>query len=129
MHFLKLLRLPVFALLAFIITAVLAPAPARADINLDDLAPKLTKCWGTTCVMPDASVNAVVFNLGTKKFEAGIVLARYFEVGYSRRFATDEAGTNYISIAGNVPWDVFTRATLPQRSARAKLGRVTAEDF
>jgi hypothetical protein len=171
MRFLKSLCLPVFALCAFLLAA---QAPARADINLDDIAPAVTKCWGTTCVMPDASVNAVVFNLGTKKFEAGtvalggglallfasdsalasgltahltgvlsqetgrssyamptigVVLARYFEIGYSRRFATGEPGTNYISIAGNVPWDVFTRATLPQRAARAKVDRITAEDF
>jgi hypothetical protein len=153
----------------------LAYSPAaRADINLDDIAPKLTKCWGTTCVMPDAAVNATLFNLGTKKWEVGttslgagvallfaadqaiasgltvhltgvlsqeagkasfymptvgIVIARYFEAGFSRRFATDEPNANYISIAGNIPWDVFTKATLPQRVERVKAGKLTAEDF
>ena len=164
-------------ILAFIVFAILAlsgATPAHADINLDDIAPQLTKCWGTTCVMPDASVNAVVFNLDSKKWEAGtvslgggvallfaadqalasgltvhltgvlsqetgkssfamptigVVLLRYLEVGFSRRFASDEPNASYISVAGNIPWDVFTRATLPQRSATARASKLTASEF
>jgi hypothetical protein len=174
MGYLKSLCLPVFALLAFIATAALAPAPARADISLDDIAPAVTKCWGTTCVMPDAAVNATLFNLGTKKFEVGtvglgagvallfaadqavasgltvhltgvlsqetgkssfamptvgLILLRYLEVGFSYRLASDEPNAKYISLAGNVPWDVFTKATLPQRVARVKAGKLVEADF
>lgn len=158
-----------------LIGAGLAYSPAaRADINLDDIAPKLTKCWGNTCVMPDAAVNATLFNLDTKKFEAGtvglgagvallfasdqatasgltvhltgvvsqeagkssfamptvgVILLRYLEVGFSYRFASDEPNAKYISLAGNIPWDAFTKATLPQRAARVKAGKLSAEDF
>lgn len=157
--------------------ALLAASPARADINLDDIAPKVTKCWGSTCIMPDAAVNAVLFDLSTKKWEAGtvslgaglallfaadqayasgitahltgvlsqeagkasfamptvgVIVARYFEVGYSYRFADGGPNASYISVAGNIPWDVFTKATLPQRATAARLqarGLVRAEDF
>ena len=155
----KRILFPVLAL------ALLAAAPARADINLDDIAPKLTKCWGNTCIMPDAAVNAVLFNVDSKKFEAGTVslgaglalllfsdqfyasgivahvtgvisqeegkssfamptvglaFLRYVEVGFSYRIASGEPNTSYISLAGNIPWDVFTTATLPQRATAAR---------
>jgi hypothetical protein len=146
----------------------LVSTQARADINLDDIAPKVTKCWGTTCVMPDASLNAVLFDISAKKWEVGTtslgaglallfaadspyasgisahvtgvltqetgkssfamptigaVFLRYFEVGYSYRISSSAANTSYLSVAGNIPWDVFTAATIPQR---AKAARVAA---
>jgi hypothetical protein len=151
----------------FIIAALLCSfaAPAKADINLDNLAPNLTKCWGSTCVMPDAAVNAALFDLSAKKWEVGttslgaglallfasdspyasgaalhltgvltqaegkssfamptigIVLARYFEVGYSYRFNSGAENSSYLSVAGNIPWDVFTTATIPQRAMAAR---------
>lgn len=155
-----------------ILTAlILAPLAARADVNLDDIAPKLTKCWGTTCLMPDASVNATMFNIDTKKWEAGVValgggamllfaadqdygsglcahltgkmsqetgqnsfamwsagavFLRYLEVSYTRTWLSDGPASQYISVAGNIPWDVFTRATMPNRAraAQNKDGRI-----
>jgi hypothetical protein len=150
---------------AILALALFASSPARADINLDEIAPKLTKCWGNTCIMPDAAVNAVLFNLTTKKLEAGtvslggglallfwsdqwyasglvghvtgvltqetgkssfamptlgLVFLRYVEVGFSYRWSSDEPNAKYISVAGNIPWDVFTTATLPQRATAAR---------
>ena len=152
---------------ALILGSLLIAGTARADFNLDDVAPRVTKCWGTTCVMPAASVNAVLFDLNTKTWQAGttslgaglallfmadsawasgltahltgvlaqegpsfamptagLVLARYFEVGYSYRFS-EGSNTSYISVAGNIPWDLFTKATIPQRAraARAAMGQ------
>jgi hypothetical protein len=162
-------------LLATIICALSALAPrARADINLDDIAPKVTKCWGTTCLMPDAAINAVLFNLDTKKFEAGtvslggglallffsdqfyasglvahitgvitqeegkasfamptlgLVFLRYVEAGFSYRIATGEKNTPFISLAGNIPWDLFTPATLPQRAATARAANARNQEL
>jgi hypothetical protein len=155
-----------FLLALSILASMLVPVAARADINLDDIAPKVTKCWGTTCVMPDAAVNAALLNLSTKKWEVGTtslgaglallfladtayasgitahltgvltqtagqssfamptigaVFLRYFEVGYSYRLSSTEPNASYISVAGNIPWDVFTAATLPQRMQAARL--------
>lgn len=166
----KRLTLPAFFLLAAFVSLALAPA-ARADINLDNVVSNVTKCWGTTCVMPDASVNATMFNLGTKKFEAGVVslgggavllfksdqgyasglcahlsgllsqeagkssfalwsvgavFARYLEVSYTRSWVSSGDSSQYISIAGNIPWDVFTKATIPQRATAARADGVKA---
>jgi hypothetical protein len=155
----------IFAILALLAFAAIA-TPARADLNLDDIAPKITKCWGTMCLMPDAAVNAAMLNLSTKKWEVGTtslgaglallfladtayasgitahltgvltqtagqssfamptigaVFLRYFEVGYSYRLSSTEPNASYISVAGNIPWDVFTAATLPQRMQAARL--------
>jgi hypothetical protein len=155
----------IFAILALLAFAAIA-TPARADLNLDDIAPKITKCWGTMCLMPDAAVNAALLNLSTKKWEVGTtslgaglallfladtayasgitahltgvltqtagqssfamptigaVFLRYFEVGYSYRLSSTEPNASYISVAGNIPWDVFTAATLPQRMQAARL--------
>jgi hypothetical protein len=154
-----LLTLSIFA-------SLLVPVAARADISLDDIAPKITKCWGKTCLMPDAAVNAALLNMSTKKWEVGTtslgaglallfsadtayasgitahltgvltqtagqssfamptigaVFLRYFEVGYSYRLSSTEPNASYISVAGNIPWDVFTTATLPQRMQAARL--------
>jgi hypothetical protein len=156
--------LKIATLLSLLAFAAFA-TPARADLNLDDLAPKLTKCWSSTCVMPDAAVNAALFDISAKKWQVGttslgagiallfvadspyasgltahltgvltqttgqssfamptigLVLMRYFEVGYSYRLSSNEPNASYISVAGNIPWDVFTAATLPQRMARAR---------
>jgi hypothetical protein len=51
----------------------------------------------------------------------GAVFLRYFEVGYSYRLSSTEPNASYISVAGNIPWDVFTAATLPQRMQAARL--------
>jgi hypothetical protein len=153
------------ALVLFALALSVAPR-ARADINLDDIVPQFTKCWGTTCVMPDASVDATMYNLTTKKWEAGVVslgggavlllmadqayasgvcahisgllsqeagqssyalwsvgavFARYLEISYTRSWLSDGAASQYISIAGNIPWDIFTTATIPQRAMAARL--------
>jgi hypothetical protein len=156
-------------LLALSILAVtLAPLAARADINLDDIAPKVTKCWGTTCLMPDAAVNAALFDVSAKKWQVGTtslgaglallfvadspyasgltahltgvltqtagqssfvmptigaVFMRYLEIGYSYRLSSSEPNASYISVAGNIPWDVFTAATLPQRMTAARAAK------
>ena len=62
--------------------------PARADINLDDIAPRLTKCWGSTCLQPAASVNAVMFDLSAKKWMAGTTS---LGAGLELLFAADQA--------------------------------------
>jgi len=161
------------ALLLVALAAIAVPATASADINLDNLAPNLTKCWGSTCVMPDAAVNAALFDLSAKKWEVGttslgaglallfasdspyasgltahltgvltqaegkssfamptlgIVLARYFEVGYSYRFTSGAANASYLSVAGNIPWDVFTAATIPQRAMAARRAAMQGVD-
>jgi hypothetical protein len=171
----KLIRILSFAIFSLFIV----PSVSRADIQLDDIAPKVTKCWGTTCVMPDAAVNASLLNLSTKKWEVGTtsigaglallfvadspyasgltahltgvltqtagqssfamptigaVFLRYFEVGYSYRLSASEPNASYVSIAGNIPWDVFTGFTMPTRAkmareARAKGQVMTAKDF
>lgn len=137
------------------------------DIVLDNIAPYLTKCWGTACVMPDAAVNAILINVATWKREAGavslgggvalllwadtpyasgiaahltgvltdepgrasfamptvgLVFARYLQVGLSRRIV-DGPDSTYISVAGNLPWDLFTRATIPERAQMARAAR------
>lgn len=132
------------------------------DINLDDIVPRLTKCWGSTCLMPDGAINAVMFNLGTKKFEVGTasigaglmllfasdspygsgvalhltgvysqdkaswvmptigaVLARYVQIGYSPRWSSGEPMAHFVSLAGNLPGDLFGGETIPLRKARA----------
>ena len=144
--------------------ATLVARNAKADIVLDNIVPQLTKCWGTTCVMPDASVNATLFNIKSKQWEVGttslgaglallfaadsayssgialdvtgvltqrtgassfamptvgLILARYLKIGYSYRIASGEPNSSYISVAGNLPWDVFTTATIPTRKAAA----------
>ena len=159
-------NVPVVGLLALVLGSLLLVSPARADFNLDDVAPKVTKCWGNTCLMPAASVNAVLFDLNTRQWQAGttslgaglallfwadtpwasgftahltgvlsqqgpsfamptagITVARYFEVGYSYRFS-EYRNTSYISLAGVVPFDLFTRLTIPERAraARAAMG-------
>lgn len=153
---------PVAALLFCLAT------PARADIVLDNIAPNLTKCWGSTCLMPDAAVNAALFNLDSKKWEAGavslgggaalllwsdtayasgpavhvtgvltnepgkssfamptvgLVIARYLQLGFSYRWASDGPSSSYLSVAGNLPWDLFTRATIPERAQMARAAR------
>jgi hypothetical protein len=154
-------------ILAALLCSFAAFSPmARADINLDDIAPKVTKCWGTTCVMPDAAVNAALFDVSAKKWEVGTtsigaglallfvadspyasgltahltgvltqetgkssfamptigaVIMRYLEVGYSYRISSSAPNASYISVAGNIPWDVFTTATLPQRATAARM--------
>jgi hypothetical protein len=156
-----------------------AASTARADIVLDNIAPSVTKCWGNTCVMPDAAVNATLFDISAKKWTVGttslgagiallfasdqamasgltvhltgvlsqeegkpsfymptigVIVARYFEVGYSRAFNGDGTSKGYLSFAGNVPWDVFTKATLPQRAMAARMAeraerKLTERDF
>ena len=151
--------------LAILLCSFAVSTPARADLNLDDIAPKVTKCWGSTCLMPDAAVNAALFDLSAKKWEVGttslgaglallfvadspyasgltvhltgvltqtagqssfgmptlgLVLMRYLEVGYSYRFSASAPNTSYISVAANIPWDVFTAATMPVRATRAR---------
>ena len=161
-----------FLLALSILASMLVPVAARADINLDDIAPKVTKCWGTTCVMPDAAVNAALFDISAKQWQVGttslgaglallfvadspyasgvtahltgvltqasgqssfamptigLVLMRYLEVGYSYRFSSSAPNVSYISVAGNIPWDVFTAATLPQRMQTARLAAARAQ--
>jgi hypothetical protein len=59
----------------------------------------------------------------------GVIVARYFEVGYSRAFNGDGTSKGYLGFAGNIPWDVFTKATLPQRVAAVRAGKLTEADF
>ena len=159
------LAMPFVLGLALGMMVICMAGKARADINLDDIAPKVTKCWGNTCLMPDAAVNAALFDLSAKKWEVGTtslgaglallfvadspyasgltahltgvltqavgqpsfvmptigaVLMRYLEVGFSYRFAGSVPNTSYLSVAANIPWDVFTQATIPQRATRAR---------
>jgi len=147
---------------ALILGSLLLSGPARADIDLDSIVPRLTKCWGTTCVTPAAAVDAVLFDLQAKKWQGGVtnlgggvallfaadtpwasgisarvtgvlsqtgpsfampsigvVVARYIEVAYSRRFA-EGPDTDYVSLAGVVPFDLFTKATIPERAQAAR---------
>lgn len=159
--------MPKIASVILFIAALGAASQARADISLDTIAPRLTKCWGTsTCLMPAASVNAAMLNLSTKKWEAGtvalgaglallfaadtpyasglvahltgvlsqepgkssfampsigVLALRYIEVSYSYRMADGEPNTGYLSVAGVVPWDMFTRATIPERAKAARM--------
>lgn len=70
------IMIPVVIVLAIIATlwvalGMVGPRCAKADVQLDTLAPKLSKCWGTTCLQPAAAVNAVLFDLGAKKWQTG----------------------------------------------------------
>lgn len=76
------------SILTVIAALVLTMGPACADINLDEIAPKLTKCWGATCLQPAASVNAVLFDVSAKKWQAGTTS---LGAGLELLFAADQA--------------------------------------
>lgn len=76
-----------------------AASPARADIVLDEIAPKLTKCWDTTCLQPAAAVNAALYDLkagqwmaGTTSLGAGLELLFFADQTYGSGFIAHLTG-------------------------------------
>jgi hypothetical protein len=112
-----------FALAALICALAAFSPEARADINLDDISPKITKCWGNTCVMPDAAVNAALFDLSAKKWEVGTTS---LGAGLALLFAADSP---YASGAALHLTGVLTQAEGKSSFAMPTIGIVLARYF
>ncbi len=82
------------ALVSFFVTLAVCEGKAHADVDLNDIAPRLTKCWGTTCLQPAASVNAGLFDLKSRTWQAGTTS---LGAGLEILFAADQAYSSGVS--------------------------------